>query len=299
MSLTLFELLASPVSMLIETLAGVMSAVSSFERIRKYLVQDARTDLDLAENMFGESELTELRGNQSIMTLAVSPTDPTFEWWRTRLQSRSSMTLSGNRQPKRYLHEQPSTWSLSTHIPEFEFEENKESCMVGKHFAAGWNPTQSILSGLDFTIKRTQLTMIIGPVGCGKSTFINALLGETPYVSGDLKRSFADSAYCSQTPWISNGTVRKNVMGVSATDEVWYRSVLHACALDDDIAQLSAGDETVVGSKGATLSGGQQMRLVRAFQPYPKTEVDERTVYCKGGVCSQVSTFPRRHLQRL
>jgi ATP-binding cassette subfamily C (CFTR/MRP) protein 1 len=46
-------------------------------------------------------------------------------------------------------------------------------------------------------------------------------------------------------------------------DENWYRTVIHACGLEEDIEQLNGGDLKAVGSRGATLSGGQRQRVVR------------------------------------
>ena len=83
-------------------------------------------------------------------------------------------------------------------------------------------------------------------------------------------------AYCSQTPWLLNTTIQQNITGLteqSAVDEQWYRSVVTACALDEDISQFPNGDQSVIGSRGFTLSGGQKQRLALA-----------RTVYAKPGI---------------
>jgi len=107
------------------------------------------------------------------------------------------------------------------------------------------------------------LIMIVGPVGSGKSTFLKALIGETSVIRGDLRVKSSRIAYCDQTSWITNGTIRENIIAESNfVDEDWYTSVIHACDLDTDLRQLSRGDATVVGSKGSNLSGGQKQRIV-------------------------------------
>jgi ATP-binding cassette subfamily C (CFTR/MRP) protein 1 len=71
--------------------------------------------------------------------------------------------------------------------------------------------------------------------------------------------------YCAQTPWLQNGTIQQNICGFideSDIDKVWYRTVLYACALEQDMALLDEGDQSMVGSKGVTLSGGQRQRVV-------------------------------------
>jgi len=108
------------------------------------------------------------------------------------------------------------------------------------------------------------LVIVIGPVGSGKSTFLKTLIGETYALEGELRLPTARIAYCDQTSWITSGTVRDNIMGESGIyDEEWYSAVIHACDLETDLAQLSHGDKTIVGSKGVKLSGGQKQRIVR------------------------------------
>lgn len=98
--------------------------------------------------------------------------------------------------------------------------------------------------------------MIIGPVGCGKSTLLKAILGEITVSNGIIEVASLDIAYCDQTPWIINGTLRDNVIAFSSFESKWYNTVIHACALDVDIAYLPDGDSSNLGSKGLTLSGG-------------------------------------------
>jgi ATP-binding cassette subfamily C (CFTR/MRP) protein 1 len=104
------------------------------------------------------------------------------------------------------------------------------------------------------------LTAITGPIGCGKSTVLKGLLSEEaqevcPFPSKDI-------AYCGQTPWIHDGTVRDNIIGQSELDNLWYKDVICSCELDVDISRMPEGDATVVGSRGLRLSGGQRQRIV-------------------------------------
>jgi ATP-binding cassette, subfamily C (CFTR/MRP), member 1 len=109
------------------------------------------------------------------------------------------------------------------------------------------------------------LTMVIGVVGSGKSTFLKAIAGELNCTEGFITTSSKHIAYCSQTPWLPNATVRNIVCGYfpeHERDETWYSSVLHACAFDEDIRSLPQHDDTIIGSRGVVLSGGQKQRLV-------------------------------------
>lgn len=102
--------------------------------------------------------------------------------------------------------------------------------------------------------------MIAGPIGSGKSTLLKAILGEVPF-AGEISVSSHRIGYCAQTPWLLNGTIRQNVLGLTDNqdiDETWHRTVMHACALDEDVSLLDGGDQTTIGSRGLNLSGGQR-----------------------------------------
>lgn len=115
---------------------------------------------------------------------------------------------------------------------------------------------------ITFTGNRGTTTMIIGPVGCGKSTFLKHLLGEASVQSGTIAVRSPFVAYCSQTPWLQNSTIREVIIGPKDYDEVWYKKSISICALEQDLAQMPLGDMTAVGSKGLKISGGQKQRIV-------------------------------------
>jgi len=121
------------------------------------------------------------------------------------------------------------------------------------------------LHGLSFRVDQGSLAMIVGIVGSGKSTLLKSIIGELRCESGSISVSSKRVAYCSQSPWLPNATVRQIVCGVSEAldeDPQWYKTVLHACAFDEDVMELPNHDDTLIGSRGVTLSGGQKQRLV-------------------------------------
>lgn len=127
----------------------------------------------------------------------------------------------------------------------------------------GWDTEKDpLLQSINMVVPREKVTMIVGPVGCGKSVLLKALLGEVPTVSGSIGVSSVEIAFCDQTPWHMNGTIQQSIIGVSPLEELWYETILSACALEEDIRQLSRGDQTPIGSKGISLSGGQSQRIV-------------------------------------
>lgn len=135
--------------------------------------------------------------------------------------------------------------------------------IVDGHF--NWGET-AVLQGINSTFHQKQrgsLTMIIGPIGSGKSSLLKAILGETPVVSGMVSLESPEVSFCDQTPWLMNATIRDNIVAESGGfDEAWFKTVIEACDMAIDFAQLPLGSLTVVGDKGLKLSGGQKQRLV-------------------------------------
>lgn len=125
-----------------------------------------------------------------------------------------------------------------------------------------------VLKNISAFWKRGDLVVISGTVGAGKTSLAKALLGELSQDSGSIQTAYKTVAYCSQVAWLINGTVKEVICGLHGNqktlDEAWYRRVVHACDLDEDLRRLPEGDQSVIGSRGITLSGGQKQRIVRA-----------------------------------
>lgn len=134
----------------------------------------------------------------------------------------------------------------------------------------GWNSSPSDSAGITLNLSPSPLgtlVAIVGPVGSGKSTFLKGLANETSVLDGEAFIKYPDLAFCEQTPWLTNTTIRENIIGENTATEFdpsWYSTVVSACALDSDLKKMPAGDQTFVGSKGSKLSGGQKQRIVSA-----------------------------------
>ncbi|CCG81763.1 ATP-dependent bile acid permease [Taphrina deformans PYCC 5710] len=131
-----------------------------------------------------------------------------------------------------------------------------------------------------------ELSVISGPTGSGKTSLLMALLGEMTPIKGDAylpgARNKEDSeilpgselidavAYCAQTAWLLNDTIRNNILFSEKYDEKRYTAVVKACALTRDLDILEHGDETEIGEKGITLSGGQKQRVSLARALYSR-----------------------------
>lgn len=125
---------------------------------------------------------------------------------------------------------------------------------------------EPVLRNISTAWNKGNLVVVSGAVGTGKTTLAKALLGDLSPDSGVIQTAYGSIAYCSQMAWLINGTVKGVICGPpgddNALDEEWYKRVVHACDLEEDLDQMPDGDQTVVGSRGVTLSGGQRQRVV-------------------------------------
>ncbi|KAI5949274.1 YCF1 [Candida jiufengensis] len=128
------------------------------------------------------------------------------------------------------------------------------------------------LSNINLDAKKGELDCIVGKVGSGKSSIIQAILGDLYKLDGEVILH-GKVAYVAQVPWIMNGSVRENILFGHKYDPEFYNHVLKACALTVDLAILTKGDQTEVGEKGISLSGGQKARLSLARAVYARADV--------------------------
>lgn len=137
--------------------------------------------------------------------------------------------------------------------------------------AVAWD-TKVVVAGLNLHLRRGDLCCVTGPVGAGKSTLLQALCGQAEVVRGRVS-VYGTMAYCSQKPWLQFKTIKENILFGLKEDAEYYRRVLKACAFDTDLALLPSGDDTEIGEKGVTLSGGQQARVALARAVYSRADV--------------------------
>ncbi|WXC66418.1 hypothetical protein SNK03_012197 [Fusarium graminearum] len=122
--------------------------------------------------------------------------------------------------------------------------------------------------------KDGSLTMLVGPVGSGKSSLLKAILGETTSSNGSVSLNVSEVAFCDQTPWVMNATIRANIIAESkGYDSAWFDTVVSACDLTIDLGRLPEGDRTQVGEQGIKLSGGQKQRIAIARAVYSRKPI--------------------------
>ncbi|GFG33086.1 hypothetical protein Cfor_12110, partial [Coptotermes formosanus] len=139
---------------------------------------------------------------------------------------------------------------------------------------AQWMPQshEKTLSKVTVDIKPGMLVAVIGPVGAGKSSLLQAILRELPLIEGTIEVGGTIS-YASQEPWMFTGSVRQNILFGEPFVRERYSQVVKVCALKHDFQLLPYADKTIVGERGVSLSGGQRARANLARAVYKDADV--------------------------
>ena len=126
-----------------------------------------------------------------------------------------------------------------------------------------------VFSGLSLKASPGVIIGVTGPVACGKSAFGRVFLCEAPYggsvrfgkrelSSFDPREISGIIGYLGHDSELSADTVKNNVLCGSKQDIAPY---LAAVSLSDEVSAMESGTDTVIGSGGTRLSGGQAQRL--------------------------------------
>ncbi|KAL4478038.1 hypothetical protein ABPG72_013477 [Tetrahymena utriculariae] len=146
-----------------------------------------------------------------------------------------------------------------------------------KDFSAYWatenlSTKAPVLKQINLQITKGETISFIGQIGSGKTSILYAIMKEIPRYKGSFF-STSNLAYVEQEPYILQGTVRDNILFGKTYDEDFYQQVVRACCLQDDFKELDKGDLTIIGERGANLSGGQKARVCLARAVYANTDL--------------------------
>ncbi|GAC1429206.1 MAG: ABC transporter ATP-binding protein [Chloroflexota bacterium] len=132
------------------------------------------------------------------------------------------------------------------------------------------------IQGVSCTLERGSFTVVTGRIGAGKTTFLYALLGLLPRERGEIRWNGTlvedpaaffvppHSAFTPQVPRLFSDSLRDNILLGLPEDGVALEDALRLAVLEDDLAEMPRGLDSVVGSRGVRLSGGQLQRAAAA-----------------------------------
>ncbi|KAJ6649924.1 Multidrug resistance-associated protein 1 [Pseudolycoriella hygida] len=135
-----------------------------------------------------------------------------------------------------------------------------------------WGGESLTLKNINIQVKKEKLVALVGPVGCGKTSLLSALLGEMEKINGTVNVD-GRIAYVPQQAWVQNATLQDNILFGRPLNEEFYKKVIHACALNADLEVLPGGDQTEIGERGINLSGGQKQRVALARAVYSEADI--------------------------
>lgn len=152
------------------------------------------------------------------------------------------------------------------------------------------NQDRNVLHNINFSAHKGELSCVVGRVGAGKSSLLQAVLGDLWKINGEVVVR-GRVAYVAQQSWVMNASVKENIVFGHRWDPDFYNKTVEACALVDDFQTLPDGDQTEVGERGISLSGGQKTRLTLARAVYARADV-----YLLDDCLSAVDQHVGRHL---
>ena len=143
------------------------------------------------------------------------------------------------------------------------------------------------IQNVSLRLERGSFVVLTGPIGAGKTTILQVLLGLLPRDGGEIfwkGQLVADptsffgpprTAYVPQVPKLFSETFRSNLEQGLASAEPVLKAAIHRAVLEHDLVGLPDGLETFVGPRGTRLSGGQVQRAAaaRAFVREPELVV--------------------------
>jgi ABC-type multidrug transport system fused ATPase/permease subunit len=139
-----------------------------------------------------------------------------------------------------------------------------------------YNQSENGIKDINFTLKKGEILVISGRTGSGKTTLVKSLIGLLPkgegeiYWNGERVENGKDffippiSAYTSQVPNLFSDTVKNNILLGLSEKDVDLHGAIKASVFEKDLKELENGLDTVIGTKGAKLSGGQMQRVAAA-----------------------------------
>jgi len=131
------------------------------------------------------------------------------------------------------------------------------------------------LNNINLTIKQGEFVCIIGEVGSGKSSLIQAILNNMIIENNNNTKIIVNGkiSYVGQEAWIQNNTVQNNILFYQPYNVEKYHKILSLCELNQDLNSLAGGDLTEIGEKGVNLSGGQKARISLARAMYCDNDI--------------------------
>ena len=276
-ALMVFNLMAQPIALLpVVIVIAVVEVIVVNKRLSRFMSAPERHSTVLMSSLAAAAEPLDVADGHFVGPLAaagasvVEIRSATFKWPAVKTEEEQT-----DKKPKRgrgaAQAEAPAS-ALATVVEPIATSSVDTSSVATSSTASGPEALPPTLVNLSLRVPRGAVVGVAGPVGCGKTSLLAALINDIPRVSGRVVVR-GSLAYCAQEPWIQNATLRQNVLFGQPFNADRYARVVSACALDTDLDMLEAGDATLIGERGINLSGGQKARVALARACYSRADV--------------------------
>lgn len=278
-SLALFASLSQQVFMLPIALSAAADAMVGVARVSLFL---AAPEAD--KQAMSTRALPEMEAKMLAAGTAISISNGTFKWEVFAHEEEEKEDDEKDKKSKKkkgglFKKKQPAAIAEKASLSD---EDQGSPVTVEKHSYSKSEDTESSsatamdatifesLRNINLDIKKGEFVAVTGVIGSGKTSLLNAMAGFMARKSGSL--STVGLLLLCGVPWIQNATVKENILFGNSFDEERYKQVIYACSLEADLAILPAGDQTEIGERGITLSGGQKARINLARAVYDGTD---------------------------
>lgn len=279
--LAIFARLQDPVRSLPSSINAILETIVSMRRIEKFIRQPERDQSVLHREQNSE--------------FAIRITNGSFTWGQKQKskeeKEKEELERKKNKKEKKekkivvasQKKEDKIEKTIEDKIDEPlipESNRNTENILKEPIDCPGANQNKSdydiVLKNISIAIKPGEIVGIIGEVGSGKSSLLQAILNslillnpnecDGIHISGSV-------GYVAQIPWIQNATIKNNILFFNEYDQKKYQEVLEASQLSFDLDNFEGGDNTEIGEKGINLSGGQKVRVSLARVLYSNPDI--------------------------
>ncbi|CAF4884021.1 unnamed protein product [Pieris macdunnoughi] len=225
----------------------------SFRRVQDFMILEDRPDLSRSfvapsPNLFNKTNSIRKSRSRDIRPLSYAPKSDTLNGVsngiRASMKNRRSLSHPGDMIVE--VHDVSASWT--------------------------GDPNFLALKNISLRIRKGKLCAIIGAVGSGKSSILQLLLKELPAASGSVS-VYGNISYACQEAWLFPSSVRENILFGLPYNADKYRRVCKVCALEKDFKQFPYGDQTLVGERGVSMSGGQRARINLARSVYRDADI--------------------------
>ena len=171
-ALSIIVLLAQPLFLMFEVVLDMGAALACFQRIEKYLRENARVEYREISNIDAE-------------TPPVTPGSPASGGIELQVLRNAAVPHSAESTPR-------NGHKIAVHGASFSWSQDGPAT----------------IEDISFSVPDSQLVMVIGPVASGKTTLLNGILGEVPHTMGSVRFSMARCSWCEQSPWLIVSTTK-------------------------------------------------------------------------------------------